>query len=270
MSELLGRARLLAGSLWWRTRQEGLRNLLAAFLPFAAVIGLTGGLSLANTHAINGRAAFAAFAVRYGASTDAVSIGIALLMWPGLVAMFASLAVAGMVRNIVGAETTRGSVEALLALPFTPRTIAAGLVLYAGALATLFWVGMVGVAGAALAILLHATGARLALSGTYTAMALALPLLAAWASAALALLVNLLYPRLAQMGGYGLQMGGQGIGGLPAMLPALGVLFMFLFGTAHRHPAAALALAGVAVAAITAIGLVAIARGFRPESVLAT
>ncbi len=259
----------LVGALVWRTRREGVRQILATFLPFVGVMAITVGTALwSSGHGINGRAAFAAFATRYGATADSVAVGIALLLWPALVALFAAMAVASAVRNLVGAEATRGAMEALLAMPYSPATLVDGLLIYAGLMATVFWCGMMVVAAIGFALVLRVTGASIHLTTTYVAMAAVLPLLSSWAAGALALLVDLLAPKLAQLGGYGIMGGPGGLASLPPALPALGVLFLFVIGASHMSAAALLLVAGGAVAVIIVATVVAVARGFRPESIL--
>lgn len=264
-----GRPGALINALAWRSRREGLRYLLVTFAPFAALVTLLMVLSTYQAGKINGAASFAAFGDRYGAHTDAITVGLGLLLGPGLVALFSAISVAALVRNLIGSEASRGGIEALLAAPYRPGTIMTALLGYVGILATFYWAGMAAITTTALAAAAAASGTAISLTGSYILAALALPLLAAWAAAALALLVNLIFPRLAQAGSFGLNLGGGGLGNAPALLPGLAVLFVFLLWAPHISAGELLAVAGGAVAAVTAGSVIAVARHFRPEEVLA-
>jgi hypothetical protein len=61
---------------------------------------------------------------------------------------------------------------------------------------------------------------------------------------------------------------GGGLGGAAALLPALGVLFVFAFGVAHSEPGRLLAIAGSATAAIAVASALIVGRRFSPETVL--
>lgn len=128
--------------------------------------------------------------------------------------------------------------------------------------------GMSAIAVAALTAVAWSSGAAVSLTASYLFAALIVPLLAAWAATGLALLVNLLYPRLAQVGGYGINTGGGGIGGLPAVLPGLGVLFVFVLWASQVSAGELLGVAGGSTAAVAAAGIVIVARRFRPDAVL--
>jgi hypothetical protein len=258
----------LIRALAWRARAEGVRSLFIPLAMFAVVMTFLIALSLPGVGHINGARALAAFAERYGAHADAVTVGIGLLLGPGLVATFSCLSVAQLVRGIVGAEASRGGIEALLAAPYRPGTIMTALLGYVAAVAGLYWAGMSAIAMLALAAITGASGATVSLTAGYLLAALVVPLLAAWAAAGLALLVNLLYPRLAQVGGYGINTGGGGIAGLPAMLPGLGVLLVFTLWAPAISAGELLGVAGGTTAAIAVAGVATVARRFRPDAVL--
>lgn len=263
-----GRVGDLLGALFWRTRQEGLRNLLAAFAPFLLAAGAILALSLISRHTINGAAAFATFAHQYGAQADAVSVGLSLLIVPGLVAIFTSAAVVALVRNLVGSEATRGGIETLMSGPYLPRHIMTALLLYVGAISTAYWLGMMAISAVLVAATAWTSGARLALGAAYLSLTLGLPLLCAWAASGLALLLALLYPRLARAGSFGLNPGAQGIGSLPAMLPGIGVMLTFTLGATHVPLGELFAIAGGVTAAITAGSVATVSLRFHPEAVL--
>lgn len=63
-------------------------------------------------------------------------------------------------------------------------------------------------------------------------------------------------------------MAGGGLGDLAATLPALSVLFVFVFGAAHVSAGELLAIAGAATAVIAAGAVTVVARRFRPEAIL--
>lgn len=258
----------LINALAWRSRREGLRYLLVTFAPFAALVTLLMVLSSYQAGRINGAASFAVFGARYGAHTDAMTVGLGLLLGPGLVALFSAISVAALVRNLIGSEASRGGIEALLAAPYRPGIIMTALLGYVGLLATFYWAGMAAIMTAALAAATAVSGTAVSLTGSYILAALILPLLAAWAAAALALLVNLIFPRLAQAGSFGLNLGG-GLGNAPALLPGLAVLFVFLLWAPRISAGELLTVAGGAVAALTVGSVIAVARHFRPEEVLA-
>lgn len=92
------------------------------------------------------------------------------------------------------------------------------------AFATLYWAGMTAIAAVTVAVVVWASAATLSLTVSYLLRVLILPLLAVWAATGLSLLVALLYPRLAQAGSFGLNLGGGGLASVPAVLPAFGVL----------------------------------------------
>ena len=191
---------MLVGALGWRARREGLRYLLVTFIPFLFMLAALIVPSLLSKTSVNGGATFAAFATHYGAQAGTVTVGLALLLEPGAVALFAAISVATLVRNLIGSEASRGGIEALLAGPYRPMSIMVALVGYVGALATLYWAGMTAIAAVTLSIVVWASAATLSLPASYLMAVLVLPLLAAWASTGLSLLATLLYPRLAQAG----------------------------------------------------------------------
>ena len=172
------------------------------------------------------------------------------------------------VRNLIGSEASRGGIEALLAGPYRPGAIMTALVSYVGGLAVGYWAGMTALAAAVLALLDLASGATLSLTVGYLSLVLVLPLLAAWSATSLSLLVNLLYPRLAQSGSIGISMGGGGLGTGAAILPALAVFVVFTMWTPHIAPGLLLAIAGSATAAIAVASTVIVTYQFRPGAVL--
>lgn len=257
----------LVRALWWRTRHEGVGAALVVLVPFTVVMGLMLGVSSLIPAAINGAPHFAAMGARYGAHADALSIGLAMMMGPGLEAVFAAVAVAALVKNLVGAESTRGTIEILLAGPYGPRDVMLGFLLYTAGFATLYWLGFSLIAAGAIGAVAAANGVALVLTTPYLLASLMLPLLASWAAASLSLTVMLLYPRLTQVGGFGLQMGAGNLAGAPALAPALAVLVLFVGGWSVRlGPVLALSLTAVAGVTIASTGIVA--HRFRPERIL--
>ncbi len=259
---------MLVGALGWRARREGLRYLLVTFIPFLFMLAALIVPSLLSKTSVNGGATFAAFATHYGAQAGTVTVGLALLLEPGAVALFAAISVATLVRNLIGSEASRGGIEALLAGPYRPMSIMVALVGYVGALATLYWAGMTAIAAVTLSIVVWASAATLSLPASYLMAVLVLPLLAAWASTGLSLLATLLYPRLAQAGSFGLNLGGGDIGTLPAVLPAIGVFLVFTIWAPHVGAVELLAIAGSATAVIAAGSIAVVARRFHPDAVL--
>ncbi len=262
-----GSPRALIGALAWRTRQEGVRYLLVGFVPFAlATTGLV--VSLFFTSAANGAGTFASYAAGYGAHADTVAIGEVLIQGPGLVAVCSAIAAGLIVRNLIGSEASRGGIEALLAGPYRPRSIMTALLGYVGALAACYRAAMSVTLALILMIVTWTSGAMLSLTTGYLLLVLILPLLAAWDATGLSLLVNLLYPRLAQAGSIGLNKGGGGLGTGAALLPALGVFLVFTLWAPHISPGGLLAIAGSATAVIAVGSTAVVAHRFRPDAIL--
>jgi len=153
---------------------------------------------------VNGARTFARFASSDGEHAHSVGLGVVLPFLPGLVALCSAIAVGVVVRNLIGSEASRGGIEALLAGPYRPGSIMVALLGYIGALAVFYWAAMSALSAVVLVIIVWTSGATVTLSVAYLLSVLVLPLLAAWCATALSLLVNLLYPRLAQLGSYGL------------------------------------------------------------------
>lgn len=256
----------LLAALAWRGHREGIRYL---FIPVGLFAGLVAVLfGLASVGQVNGARQMADFAERYGAHGSVVVVGLGLLLGPGLVALFTVISVAMLVRNLIGSEASRGGIELLLAAPYGPRTIMTALLGYAAAVATAYWALMTGLAAAALAAFCAIAGASVTLTRSYLAAALLVPLLAGWAAAALAVGTNLLYPRLAQLGSYGMHMGGSGISGLPPMLPGLAVFLSFAIWAPHIGAAALVTIVGGATVGVIVLSVVTVAVRFRPDAAL--
>ncbi len=268
-SELRPGCAALIRALAWRTRREGLRYLGLTFVPFIFATAALLAPALITGSAVNGASTLARVAVRYGATSDAVQVGIAIVLVPGLIAVFTAVAVGLSVRNLVGSETSRGGIEALLAAPYGPGTIAAALLMYTGGMSVAYWAGMTSLSALGLVVLTVGRGSTLSLSVTYLTLAVTLPLLAGWAATGLSLLVALLHPRLTQPGQLGVLASGS-LGGGVGLLPALGVLFVFVFGAPHVGPGELLLIAGGATALIAGASAWTVARRFRPDAVLET
>ena len=256
----------LLAALAWRGRREGLPYVFIPVGLFAALVALLFGV--ASSGQVNGAQQMANFAERYGAHGSLVIVGLGLLLGPGLVALFTTISVAMLVRNLIGSEASRGGLELLLAAPYRPRTIMTALLGYAAVVATAYWALMTGLAAVALAVVCAADGASVTLTGSYLAAALPVPLLGGWAAAALAVGVNLLYPRLAQVGSYGIHIGGGGISGLPPLLPGLAIFLSFAIWAPHIGVTALVAIVGGGTAAITVLSIAVVAVRFRPDGAL--
>lgn len=266
-AERYGKPTVLLGALLWRAKQEGFRYLLAGFLPcLVALCALIVPVLLGG--GINGATTFADYGARYGAHADSIGIGEMLIEGPGLIALCSAIAVGLIVRNLVGSEASRGGIEALLAGPYRPGAIMTALLSYVAGLAIGYWAVMTTLTAAVLALIDHTSGANLSLTAGYLSLVLILPLLAAWSATSLSLLVNLLYPRLAQSGSIGLNMGGGGLATGAAILPALAVFLAFTIWTPHLAPGLLLAIAGSATAAIALASTVVVTYRFRPDAVL--
>jgi hypothetical protein len=259
---------VLVAALAWRARREGLGYLVLGLVPFAVAAGFSVLATTILGGGVNDAGTFARFASSYGAHADRVGLGVALLLLPGLVAICAAIAVGLAVRNLVGSEASRGGIEALLACPYRPNDIMISLLGYLGALATCYWAAMSTLGAVVVLTVTWTSGATLSLPAAYLLLALALPLLGAWCATSLSLLINLLYPRLAQLGTYGLNMSGGSLAGSAALLPALGVFVVFVFLGPDVGPAALLVIGGGTTAAVAAVSTLVVARRFRPDAVL--
>ncbi|MFF3577673.1 hypothetical protein [Streptomyces mirabilis] len=189
-SERLRSARLETGNRidHRRIRPGALRNFATVFMPFVLTVTVAVVLPLvSDDSSMNGAADSARLGMEYGANADAVATGLLLVLIPGMIAVHGTVGASLAVRNVVGAEAGVGALETMLGAPYTPASIAAGLL---GALALL------------VSSRLHHDG--LSVDGSYVVLSLLLPLLSAWAGAAPALLLSLLFPRLSLPGQGGL------------------------------------------------------------------
>lgn len=189
----LARSRTLAQALLWRMRQERLRNFATVFMPFVLTVTVAVVLPLvSDDSSMNGAADSARLGMEYGANADAVATGLLLVLIPGVIAVHGTVGASLAVRNVVGAEAGVGTLETMLGAPYTPASIAAGLLGYALVVTTGQWAVMTGLGALALLLSsrLHHDG--LSVDGSY--VVLPLPPLSAWAGAALALLLSLQSP----------------------------------------------------------------------------
>ncbi|MFF3510797.1 hypothetical protein [Streptomyces sp. NPDC002573] len=265
------RARILASALLWRTRRERLRNFATVFLPFVLTVASVVALPLLSDDSdMNGAASSARLGLQYGAHGDTVAAGLLLVLMPGIVALHGTVGAGLAVRNVVGAEAGVGALEAMLGAPYNPASIAGGLLAYVLVVTTGQWAVMSTLGALALALSSALHHDSLTPDAGYLTLALVLPLLATWAGAALALLLNLLFPRLSQPGAGALASNGGGLVSLAAMLPGFGALLAMSIALDPLGPTRLLLYAGGATVLITAGSLIGIARGFRPESVLSS
>ncbi|MFG2369256.1 hypothetical protein ACGFY3_48060 [Streptomyces mirabilis] len=188
----LARSRTLAQALLWRMRQERLRNFATVFMPFVLTVTVAVVLPLvSDDSSMNGAADSARLGMEYGANADAVATGLLLLVLiPGVIVVHGTVGASLAVRNVVSAEAGVGALETMLGAPYTPASIAAGLLGYALVVTTGQWAVMSGLGALALLVSsrLHHDG--LSVDGSYLVLSLLLPLLSAWAGAALALLLR--------------------------------------------------------------------------------
>ncbi|MGW5250223.1 hypothetical protein ACWEQN_41930 [Streptomyces sp. NPDC004129] len=265
------RARILASALLWRMRRERLRNFATVFLPFVLTVTSVVALPLLSDDSdMNGAASSARLGLQYGAHGDTVAAGLLLVLMPGIVALHGTVGAGLAVRNVVGAEAGVGALEAMLGAPYNPASIAGGLLGYVLVVTTGQWAVMSTLGALALALSSALHHDSLTPDAGYLTLALVLPLLATWAGAALALLLNLLFPRLSQPGAGALASNGGGLVSLAAMLPGFGALLAMSIALDPLGPTRLLLYAGGATVLITAGSLIGIARGFRPESVLSS
>jgi hypothetical protein len=267
----MSRARILASALLWRMRRERLRNFATVFLPFVLTATSVVALPLLSDDSdMNGAASSAHLGLQYGAHGDTVAAGLLLVLMPGIVALHGTVGAGLAVRNVVGAEAGAGALEAMLGAPYNPASIAGGLLGYVLVVTTGQWAVMSALGALALALSTALHHDSLAPSAGYLTLALLLPLLATWAGAALALLLNLLFPRLSQPGAGALAGNGGGLVSLAAMLPGFGALLAMAIALDPLGPTRLLLYAGGATVLITTGSLIGIAKGFRPESVLSS
>jgi hypothetical protein len=259
----------LAVALAWRTRREGVRYLLGAFVPFVLIITLTVVVPLfpGGSHAINGAQADAGVGLRFGARGHPVLVGLLLLLIPGMVALCVAIGVGRAVRGLIGEEVGRGGLEELLGAPYSVGGIAAALLGCALTVATFLWAVMSALGALTIGGLTVATHDRLSLGGSYLALALVLPLLTSWAGAALALLVSVVFPRLTQLGA-GVSLAGSNLASGTALLPGLAALLTLLIDSGGVGSVGFLALAVGAAAAVTVVTVPLAAYLFRAERVL--
>lgn len=269
MPRALARCVRLVGALVWRTRKERMRYSVAVLIPFVVIMTIVVVMSTVGAEdAFNGAESGRAFGLRYGASGDSIALGMLLILVPGLVAVLGASGVAGTVRNIVGAEAGRGGLEALLAAPYTPTSIAASLLGYAITVAAALWAVMTTLGVVAIAVVAGVHHERLHLDAAYVGMALGLPLLSCWAAAGLALAVNLLFPRLAQAGTWGMAGAGNTIGLAVGMLPGVGALLGITFGAVSLGALRVFLIGGAITAFIAVVSVLGVGYGFRPDTAL--
>lgn len=189
------RARVLASALLWRMRRERLRNFATVFLPFVLTVASVIVLPLLSDDAdMNGAASSGRLGAQYGAHGDTVAAGLLLILMPGVIALHGTVGAGLAVRNVVGAEAGVGALEAMLGAPYNPSSIAGGLLGYVLVVTTAQWAVMSALGALALALSSALHHDSLTPDAGYLTLALLLPLLATWAGAALALLLNLLFP----------------------------------------------------------------------------
>jgi len=268
-SPFLARCGRLVAALVWRTRKERMRYSVAVLIPFVVIMTIVVVVStVGGEDALNGAETGRSFGLRYGASGDSIAIGMLLILVPGLIAVLGASGVAGTVRNVVGAEAGRGGLEALLAAPYTPASIAASLLGYAFAVAVALWAVMTGLGAIAVAVVVGVHHERLHLDAGYVGMAVGLPLLSCWAAAGLALLVNLLFPRLAQAGAWGMAGPGNNLSMALGVLPGVGALFGIAFGAVGLGALRVFLIGGAITAVVAVASVIGVAYGFRPDAAL--
>jgi hypothetical protein len=262
-------AATLMSALAWRSRREGIRYLLLPLALFAFVLLVLFLITLPDSgQGVNGAQELGTFGERYGAHADSIVIGVALLIGPGLVAVFGSFAVLQLVRNVIGGESSSGGIEALLAAPYRPRNIMVALLGFAAVAAAGSWAAMTAMLALAVALIAWTAGTSVSLTASYLLAALLVPLLSALCATSLAVGVNLLFPRLSRTGSYGLNMGGGGIGYLPAVVPGIAVMLVFSLWGAHVGLLELLAVAGGSTGAVTVVTVAMVAAWFSPDAVL--
>ncbi|RLU90416.1 hypothetical protein CTZ27_21030 [Streptomyces griseocarneus] len=257
----------LTSALVWRLLHEGKRHLLAPLVPFVAVLAITVVPSLFDGDSVNSAGSFLSVASDYSDGGHGVTVGILLTLGPGLAAIFNALSVTRAVQGLVGAEVTRGGFEELLGAPYTPRRIATAVLGFALVTATGFWAAYVAITALATAAFAAATSVHLHLTASYVALVLLLPLLIAWTSGSLALLVSLLFPRLTRIGAAASLSSGN-LGNIVAMLPGLGSVLALTYGLPSLGPARLLLIAGGVTLLIACVSVALVTVRFDPEAVL--
>lgn len=285
----------LAAAFCWRLRREGARYLLAPCAVLALVLVAQFALAeVAGGRALDGASGLAAVAARYTLAGESPSLGLVLTFGPGAVALWSAATVTRAVRGLIGAEVGRGGFEELLSAPCPARRIARGLLGCAVAVATCCWCVFTALAAVAVAAVARAEAVPLDLSVGYLSCALALPLLVAWLSGGLALVVNLLLPlprttrpprairpprtvrppRRTERNGRNRLIGLVGLPGttvanLVSTLPGPGTVLALAYGLPGLGAVPLLITSAAVAAVLIAASMTAVSIGFRPEVALA-
>ncbi|MCC3767926.1 hypothetical protein [Streptomyces sp. UNOC14_S4] len=257
----------LTAALLWRLVHEGRRHLLSPVVPFVLTLAVTVITSCFGGDSANSAGAFLSLASDYSDGGHAVTVGILLTLGPGTAAVFNAASVTRAVQGLVGAEVARGGFEELLGSPYTPRRIATAVLGFTLATATGFWAVYTAITAAVTGAFVAATSVHLHLPAAYVALVTVFPLLIAWTSGSLALLVSLLFPRLTQVGVAAALSGGN-LGNVVAVLPGLGAVFVLSYGLPSLGPARLLLIAGGATLLIACASVVLVTVRFDPETVL--
>lgn len=261
---------MLYRGLLWRSRHEGLAPLAFPVGLFAAIAALsTIPGELASMDSVNSAAALAGYDDRLAAVTDVSQLRLSLLLAPGTAAIVLTLGGALTARTLVGTETGRGSLEALLAAGYTAQTLANAILAFTCTTVAGLWLAIEVLVGVWLGAGTAFYGASLSLSPMYVGILLLVPLLAGLVGAALAVILSLLWPKLAQQGGVGIGSNGN-ITSVVAMLPAVGALLVPLLTQSSTNTTVAGLLAACAIGGVVLAGLTTtlVTIGFRPTDVL--
>lgn len=261
---------MLYRALLWRSRQEGLRPLAFPLGLFAFVAAISTLLTaLASKASINSAAQLAGYGHHLGVTTDSAELRILLMIAPGMAAILLTLGGTLTARTLVGTETSHGSLEALLAAGYTAQTLANAILAFSCTIVAGLWGAIEFLCGGWLgaAIIFH--GAHLHLSPIYLSLLVLVPLLAGFVGTGLAVILSLLWPKLAQQGGLGIGSTGN-IASVIAMLPGAGALLVPLLAQSATTDTIAGLLAGCGIGAVVLLGLTTtlVTVGFRPADVL--
>lgn len=263
--------RTLYRALVWRSRREGLAPLAFPLGIFVLVVGISSLLTtLVDGTGIDSATALADYTRQLGAISDVPGLRLQLLIIPGIAALVLTLGGAFTARTLVGTESGRGSLEALIAAGYEPRELATTILVFTCTIVAGLWVAIELLCGVWLVAGTVFYGVHVDLSPTYLGLLVLMPLLIGGSGSSLAVTLSLLWPQLAQQGRLGIGSNGS-VATVIASMPGVAALLFPLFATVSTTTVAVL-LAACAIAAVMLVSTTTtlVAAGFRATDVLET